>query len=424
MHGLATKKRAGLLVAAAVGTLGSAVSWGQTALDDFITGGKTSLVLNHRFEFVDDESNTLDSASASTLRAFLGYATGERAGFSVHVGLEGLLHVGLDDFNVPGEASQGFDVVADPEGFEVDEAYLSYKGLPDTTFKIGRQYVSFRKAPFHRFVGTVPWRQNWQSMDAARLINKSIKDLTFDYVYVHNVNRIFGQDNPNEALANSPMNSHLLNVKYAGLPFGEIEGFYYRLDYDNDTLPPPFTDRETVGVKLQGSTKLADKLSLLYLAEISHQSAFGDNPSDFDSAEQYRIETGLKIGKGFTAKLAYEVLESNNGVSFSTPLATVHAFQGWADRFIGFPGGGVEDLYFVGLAALPGGINMVTAFHDYQSAADGTSYGSEFNIQFTKKIKRFTLQLKHASYFGDGEESAGALAFDKTVTWFTTRWAL
>ncbi|MEM9388122.1 MAG: alginate export family protein [Pseudomonadota bacterium] len=406
------------------GIISSAPGWSQSALDEWITQGKTSLVLNHRFEFVDDQANDLDSASASTLRAFLGYATAERAGFSVHVGLEGVLHVGLNDFNVPGEASEGFDVVADPQGIEFDEAYLSYKGLPDTSLKVGRQYVSFRTAPSHRFVGTVPWRQNWQSMDAVRLVNRSVADLTLDYVYVHNVNRIFGENNDNEALANSPMNSHLLNVKYGGLRVGEIEGFYYRLDYDNDTLPAPFTDRATLGLKFQGDAQLSERLKFLYLAEISQQSAIGDNPSAFDSADQYRVEAGLNFGFGLTAKVAYEVLESSNGASFSTPLATVHAFQGWADRLIGFPGGGVEDLYVVGMSTLPGSIKMMTTFHNYQSAADGIEYGSEFNIQFTKKIRRFTLQLKHASYFGDEEPSAGALAFDKTITWFTTRWAL
>ncbi|MEO0423605.1 MAG: hypothetical protein AAF184_14805 [Pseudomonadota bacterium] len=425
MQCLVTSRR--LVVSAMVlggGLIGSAPTWSQTALDEWFTQAMSTLVLNHRFEFVDDEANDLDSASASTLRAFLGYSTAERAGFSVHVGLEGVLHVGLDDFNVPGETSEGFDVVADPEGIEFDEAYFAYKGLPDTTLKVGRQYVSFRKAPHHRFVGPVPWRQNWQSMDAVRLVNKSIADLTVDYVYVHNVSRIFGENNDNEALANSPMNSHLLNVKYGGLRFGEIEGFYYRLDYDNDALPAPFTDRGTLGVKFQGGAQLSERMKFLYLAEISQQSAFGDNPSAFDSADQYRVEAGLKFGTGFTAKLAYEVLESSNGVSFSTPLATVHAFQGWADRFIGFPGGGVEDLYVVGLSTLPGSIKMMTTFHNYQSAADGIDYGSEFNIQFTKKIQRFTLQLKHASYFGDDDPAAGALAFDKTITWFTTRWAM
>ena len=31
---------------------------------------------------------------------------------------------------------------------------------------------------------------------------------------------------------------------------------------------------------------------------------------------------------------------------FQTPLATLHAFNGWADKFLSTPVNGIEDLYF------------------------------------------------------------------------------
>ncbi|MEM6302681.1 MAG: hypothetical protein AAF749_13135 [Pseudomonadota bacterium] len=409
--------------------MASANTLADNIISDAINGGKPLLRMHGRVELVDDEANNLDDATAFTLRTYFGYQTGEVSNFSVRVAAENVLHL-VDDFNVPGESSNGFDVVADPEGTEIEEAFIRYTGISDTTVTLGRQYVTYRPAPLHRFIGTVPWRQNWQSMDALTIENKSIDGLRINYAYIDNVNRIFGNDNPNENLAESPMSSHLVNLQYSGLPIGSLEGFYYRLDYDRDTLPAPFTDRETYGAKLQGKRNLGDDLVASYLLELSHQSAIADNPTDFDSANQYRVELGLTKSfsdgalKSLTGKVGYEVLESDAGISFSTPLATVHAFQGWADRFIGFPGAGVKDAYLVGAFKFASNLSLTTIYHDFEADAGGIDYGEEFDLQLTKKIDKFALSFKHASYFGSDDPAAGATGIDKTVSWFFVNYVL
>ena len=219
------------------------------------------------------------------------------------------------------------------------------------------------------------------------------------------------------------MSSHLINLQYSGLPIGELEGYYYRLDYDVDTQAAAFTDRETYGAKLQGKKPVGEDLAATYLLELSHQRAIEDNPTDFDSANQYRLELGLTktLGEGavkaVTAKFGYEVLESDGGASFSTPLATVHAFQGWADRFIGFPGAGVKDTYLVGAANFTGNMSLLAIYHSFEADEGGFDYGDEFDVQLSKKFGKFTVALKHASYFGDEDPAAGATGIDKTVTW-------
>ncbi|MEM1144456.1 MAG: hypothetical protein AAF671_08280 [Pseudomonadota bacterium] len=420
---MATRRPLCWAVGATLGTLlMTQASWAENVISEAISGGKPLLRMHGRVELVDDEANTLDDATAFTWRTYFGYETGNVGGFSVRLAAENVLHI-VDDFNVPGESSNGFDVVADPEGTEIEEAFVRYTGIEDTTVTIGRQYVTYRPAPLHRFIGTVPWRQNWQSMDALTVENKSIENLRINYAYIDNVNRIFGNDNPNENLAESPMSSHLVNLQYSGLPVGSLEGFYYRLDYDRDFLPAPFTDRETIGAKLQGKSALADDLSLSYLLEASHQRAIEDNPTAFDSANQYRVELALTKAlssgpvKSVMGKVGYEVLESDNGISFSTPLATVHAFQGWADRFIGFPGAGVKDAYVVGSAKFAGDLSLVTILHDFESDAGGIDYGEEFDLQLTKKFGKVAVSFKHASYFGSDDADAGATGIDKTVTW-------
>lgn len=394
----------------------------SSALDSALKNAKLLLHTHTRLELVDDHANDLDNATALTHRTYLGIETGEVKQFSARVALENVAHL-IDDFTIPGEASGGFDTVADPQGTEVEEAFLSYSGFSDTTVRLGRQYVTYRPAPQHRFIGTVPWRQNWQSMDALTVQNRSIRDLTINYAFVDNVNRIFGEDNPNRDLANSPMQSHLLNLQYSGLPAAAVEAFYYRLDYDRDNLPAPFTDRETLGVKLQGARPITETLTASYLAELSHQRAIADNRTTFASANQYRIELWATQNyssgglKNTGVKLGYEVLESDGGLSFATPLATVHAFQGWADRFIGFPDAGVEDLYIAGSAQLRGNIQLTAVLHDFSFAAGRGDYGRELDFQASKKLGRFTISFKHASFFGSDNPAAGAAGADKTVSW-------
>lgn len=400
----------------------SSNGWAQDGLTEAIKSGQPLLRMHARAEFVDDEANLLDDATALTLRTYFGYQTGEVNNLSVRLAAENVLHL-ADDFNVPGESSNGADVVADPQGTEIEEAFVRYTGLSNTTITLGRQYLTFRKAPLHRFIGTVPWRQNWQSMDAVSIENSSVDGLKIHYAYVNEVNRIFGNNNPNENLASSPMKSHLLNLQYSQLPIGSIEAFYYRLNYDNDSLPAAFTDRETYGLKVQGQKPLSADLKFSYLAELAHQRAIADNATNFDSANQYRLELGLsrsmKQGavKDISGKIGYEVLESDNGISFATPLATVHAFQGWADRFIGFPGAGVKDAYLIGSFKFSGGLALTTAIHDFSADAGGTDYGEEIDLQLSKKFGKFTVALKHASYLGSEDSDAGAIGADKTVSW-------
>ena len=94
-------------------------------------------------------------------------------------------------------------------------------------------------------------------------------------------------------------------------------------------------------------------MQLLYRAEYATQSDYADNPADY-STDYYALEGGIAAA-GLTAKVGYEVLGSdNNGTaSFKTPLATLHKFNGWADKFLVTPAAGLEDLY-ASLAWKPG----------------------------------------------------------------------
>jgi len=151
----------------------------EASEDNFIsalTGGKVHFSARYRFEHVDDDAksggSSLKDADASTIRTSLGYETGLFYGFGARFEVENVTEVGSDDFNDGSNGKTQFATVVDPSGTEVDQGYLSYAGIPNTVLKGGRQYITYRKAPFHRYIGTILWRQNWQTFDAFSAENK------------------------------------------------------------------------------------------------------------------------------------------------------------------------------------------------------------------------------------------------------------
>src|SRR5690606_12592617 len=94
-------------------------------------------------------------------------------------------------------------------------------------------------------------------------------------------------------------------------------------------------------------------LSVLYSAEYALQKA--DN---FD-ASYLALEGGVLV-QGVTLALGYESLGSDDGAyGFQTPLATKHAFNGWADKFlISTPVDGLTDTY-VKVATAVAGVNLL-----------------------------------------------------------------
>src|SRR5690606_40171517 len=120
---------------------------------------------------------------------------------------------------------------------------------------------------------------------------------------------------------------------------------------------------------------------------------------------------------GITAKLGFESLGSDGGAyGFSTPLATAHAFQGWADQFTATPNQGIEDSY-VSVAAPVFGGAFTAVYHDYQ-ADDSTpavdDLGNEFNVQWTLPFRsNYVYGIKFASY----RQGDLAAKVDKQVFW-------
>ncbi|MAB15023.1 hypothetical protein [Parvibaculum sp.] len=406
--------KTGFLSRIALTVLTTAGLWSAPAAADSIgeaiDNGKPFINLRMRYEHVDQDGFAND-ADALTGRARLGYETGSFYGFSLLADFDLITHFGAEDFNSTVNGRTTYPVVADPDMGQVNRAQISYTGLPETTVVVGRQRMILDNA---RFVGNVGWRQNEQTFDAARVTNKSLPGTTIDYAYVRRVNRIFGAGS---SAGEFQGDTHLVNLGYTGLGFADLTGYAYLVDLNE----APALSTATYGLRATAPFHLTDKASLKLTGEYAHQTDYADNPLSLD-VDYYLGEAMLAYGPASLTG-GYEVLGSDGTSGFSTPLATLHAFNGWADVFLTTPGKGLEDAYAkasYALTGLPIGRKLVlgVAYHDFSANEGGVDLGNEFdavaNLVLTDSL---SLNLKFASYDGDG----GYASRDKS--WVTLTYA-
>ncbi len=374
------------------------------ALSSAAKDGTAKFGVRYRVEAVDQDGIAED-ALASTAKTRFTWTSGSVNNFTVGLETDYVLAIGDDQYNSTDNGRTAFPVVADPEGFDVNQAFLKYNAS-GVTATFGRQRILHQG---QRFVGGVGWRQNEQTYDAFRLQFKPVEALSVDYSFVFNVNRIFGPDGGAQP-AEWDSESHFFLAKYAINKQHSLTGFAYLLDFSNGNGIPNSTS--TYGLDYAGVFG-AFKLDASYAS----QSDYGDSPLDY-SADYYAVSASYNV-KPVNFTVGYEVLGSDDGVAaFRTPLATLHKFQGWADKFLGTPAAGIEDLY-VGVAGAVGKLKLAATFHDYTSNEGSDDLGSEINIVATLPLHKTTsLQLKFADYSADNH------ATDTTKIWATLNFAI
>jgi hypothetical protein len=354
-----------------------------------VTGGRVSLHVRVRYEGVDQTG--LKDAEALTVRTRLGYTTAPWQGLKAMVEFENIASPDGDRYSQAGlnPGGAGRAGVADPEGTEINQAWLAYTS-GKTTATVGRQRLALDNA---RHVGDVGWRQNQQTFDGFVLQDKTLEQTTLTYAWLGSINRVFGDDH---AQGNWDADSHIFNASYAGLKAGTLTAYAYLLDFGNAAAQ----SSATYGVSFTGETPLEQWLKLTYRAEFATQGDYGSSALNY-STDYYTVELGLG-GKPGSLALGYERLGSDGGVSFRTPLATLHAFNGWADLFLATPANGLEDTYVKASASLPGGVNLLAFYHKFTAARLGADYGTEFDVQLTRKFgKSVTGALKYAGFDRD-----------------------
>ena len=116
--------------------------------------------------------------------------------------------------------------------------------------------------------------------------------------------------------------------------------------------------------------------------------------------------------------MGYEVLEGDTtaGSAFRTPLATLHAFQGWADVLTTTPNGGIEDLY-VALTGKALGADWLVRWHDFSAETGSSDWGSELDVSANWPLaKRYAVLLKGATYDTDVPTISGSQSWTRDTT--------
>ena len=278
---------------------------------DALTGGKISFSARARYESVDQD-NGLKDADALTLRTTFGYKTGSFHGFTGFVEFEDVSELGSDDYNSTTNGNGTYSVIADPDGTEVNQAYLGYQ-FGANEIKFGRQEIAFRGAPFHRFVGNVLWRQNHQSYDGVRLTSKALSDTKLEYAYIDEIHTIFGDDRNAGIIKDGDIDveGHLLSAQYSGLPIGTLSAYAHLVDYkDAEAI-----SNKIIGVRLNGAQAVTEDFKVIYTAEFAQQDDYKDGTQE--DHDYILAEIGGKY-KGWLAKLSHEVQEGDGTTSFKT----------------------------------------------------------------------------------------------------------
>lgn len=368
-----------------------------TSVSEMLTEGDTSINFRYRYELVD-QAGIDESANASTLKSRLTYKTGTYNGLTGLVEVDNVTVVGAEQYKTPTNGVSGYPIVADPDGTDLNQLSLAYKA-DDLTATFGRQRILHGG---QRFVGGVGFRQNEQTYDALTLSSKSVGSWAVNYSYIWDVNRIFG---PKDSAVQAKVwksDSHIILGSTTLAEGHGLKAYAYLLDFENAAA----NSSRTLGFEYSGKF---DGFSVK--AAYATQSDYADNPTSYDADYlMTEITWPLKPAK---LSLGYEVLGSDNGVGFKTPLATLHKFQGWADKFLITPVNGVEDTY-VKLAGKIGPAKVAVFYHEFSADVDGADLGSEFDLVATYPIKKgLSAQLKYADYNADSHAS------DTEKVWFT-----
>jgi len=366
---------------------------------------KFSGELRPRYEYADDSVN--DEANAFTTRFALSVKTGL-------VGIEGLSAFGqimaVTNFGYDKYAPEqpGYALIADPQNSRVTQAYLDYK-IGDTSISAGRQMVNLDD---QRFIGAVGWRQMPQTFMGYTLKNSSIENLDLMAMYVTDRYGV------TDALTTGT-ESAFLHAHYNAMPELQLSAYGYLLGHQ-------VFGSDTYGLMASGKIGMFN-----YIAEAATQQ---DASLDYESNGKPDVDAMYFRGdisttyNGFIFGAAYESLGDADGNThgFTTPFATLHKWQGFADVFLGYTAisntYGLDDLYGkVGYTNQKYG-TLLAFYHTFsaQETLPNTSdnAGDELDLLYTYNFSNGLNFLAKAAFFsGESDSVIASAQNDVTKYW-------
>ena len=332
---------------------------------------------------------------ASTLRLDLtgDFKVSNYAGFLLD--FESVQQVGNDDYAVPFSKTQvkaNAAPIADPQGDNLNQAYVKFMLPAQTTVKIGTQEIALNDG---RFITNSAFRQHHQSFQAATISSAPLQNLRLDLGYLKRVYRVTGDDATN---GKADMHSKYFNAGYTVKGVGTFKAYGFLLDFDDEVT----NSTDTYGLRYEPMIPLSSSINLIGLLEYAKQKDSGDNPLKIN-ADYIAAEAGIAAG-GISYKMGYKVLQGDGTNKFTTPLAL--PLNGWTELFLVTPNDGMKLWMLSVKGAVPGvkGLSFTTIYYDYKPDTDhGTNLGSEVDLGMEyKPSKQWLTGIRFAKYTADG----------------------
>lgn len=390
--------------------LGSSVL-GDRLVDEHEWGGSLRL----RYESVDDSLNEV--ARAFTTRATGHFKASNNRGLGFFAELEAVQ--GIGNYNDGGQNDDTTHAtIADPDGLELNRFYVSFSPLDgngDTIVKVGRFNCNHSDTIIDRYLSNIGWRQNHRTYDGVSFDTRFGKSRIQSAVIV-NVNRVFGEDNPDPIKANFEVRAVGIQYEYSVSSALNAETYVYHYVFDD----VPRFSTQTVGLKLFGETPISDDFQWIYKLDLARQQGIDENPNQDDKYSYSSVTLGVGLPDFADARITLnsEIFNSNGVESFITPLGSGHAFFGWADRFLTYPTIGINDT-FLALDMKIGEFAVKLRWHDLRSDVNSIDYGTEFDWSISGKINEsMSWTVKGALYNGDdGISNIPHLSRDTDKLW-------
>lgn len=352
---------------------------------------QTVLDLRYRLELVDDD-RLAEDATASTLRARLGVISPEWSGWQFGLTAHANRHLGSEEFNSTANGRSTYPVVADPDDENLSEAWVGYARPDGFSVRAGRQRLTEDNV---RFLGNVGFRQLEQTFDAVSAAFEPGGDWRVDLRWIDRAHRIFGPSNPNDLLAEADLNTWMGTLSR---PLGEstLAVYAHRIAFGDRAA-----SHRNLGLRLTGALPGTSDFS--YRLEFARQDGIRElSAVDGQNYIHARLAQKLAAWHWFAG---HERLGGDGEYAFQTPLATLHAHNGWTDQFLTTPSDGLVDTY-AAAGTQAGKWTGLIKLHDFRSDRGSGQYGREYGLMISRPLGAgLAIEIKGARFDGDDDRA-------------------
>lgn len=315
------------------------------------------------------------------------------------------VELGWEDEFSNGVHFNAHPVIPDAAGTDLNQVLMRYAPSNTLQLTLGREAVNLGN---QRFVGSNGFWQNEQTLDAVGFKFEFGIASHLLYRYVDNANRINGEEagknlspadanfvannglRPAPFLGDHDHNTHLLFAQFKEWDFSQIQAYYFDMDIKDATA----LSNQTLGFRYDYKGRW-DKFRTQAHGELALQKR--TQVGNDASLPFYDVGVGIGFHSN-ELSINYQRLGESRGISFVTPLASLHDQNGWVDKFLLTPNTGLRD-YSLHYIWRRNPIKIDARYHGFYSDKSNSALGEEFDVDIAFKFNREnSVLLRYADF--------------------------